>query len=244
MKYTDQKIKSVSELIEKLKKDSKSHNGPIWFRGQSNKTHKLIPSLYRKNSSVSEMTLIKKFKQNASLLVSRNYNDDFDWLFVMQHHGVPTRLLDWTESSLVALYFACETNDDKDGALWVLLPIELNKHASIEPDETFDIPGITELENYSPKSYHADKTNVMGPAATISTRNTPRMQAQQGTFTIFHKKKSAIEDISDKKHVWRYIIPMNVKAEILKELKLCGIDKFQLFPELSSIGETLKKELL
>ncbi|MES2132675.1 MAG: FRG domain-containing protein [Bacteroidota bacterium] len=243
MKYKDKEIKSVSDLIQKLKIDSKSHNGPIWFRGQTKKEHKLIPSLYRKSTSVSEMTLIKKFKQNASLLVATNCSEDFDWLFVMQHHGVPTRLLDWTESSLVALYFACEDNLDKEGALWVLLPTELNKHASIEPDETFDIPGINELENYSPKSYHADKTNVMGPAATISTRNTPRMQAQQGTFTIFHKKKSAIEEINDKKHVWRYLIPASSKKEILKELKLCGIDKFQLFPELSSIGETLKKEI-
>jgi hypothetical protein len=243
MRHPDQKIKSISELIQLLKKDSKFHSGPIWYRGQTNKIHKLLPSLYRKTTSVSEMTLIKKFKQNASLLFSGNSNEDFDWLFVMQHHGVPTRLLDWTESSLVALYFACEESPDSDGALWVLLPTELNKHASIEPEETFDIPGINELDNYSPKSYHVDKTNVMGPAATISTRNTPRMQAQQGTFTIFHKKKSAIEDINDKNHVWRYIIPKTAKVEIIKELKICGIDKFQLFPELSSIGETLKKEI-
>jgi len=243
MKYKDQTIKSVSELIQKLKVDCKFDNGPVWFRGQTKKEYKLMPSLYRVKTLVSEMTLIKKFKQNASLLITNQYSDDFDWLFVMQHHGVPTRLLDWTESSLVALYFACENDFASDGALWVLLPIELNKHAMIEPDETFDIPGILELENYSPKSYHADKTNVMGPAAAITTRNTPRMQAQQGTFTIFHKKKSSVEDIGDKKHVWRYIIPKSSKKELLKELKICGIDKFQLFPELSSIGETLKKEI-
>jgi hypothetical protein len=243
MKYPDKKITSISELIKRLKADCESYDGPIWFRGQTKKEHKLLPSLYRKSTEVSEMTLVKKFKQNASLLLTNSYADDFDWLFVMQHYGVPTRLLDWSESSLVALYFACEANFNDDGALWILLPLELNKHASIEPAETYDIPGITELANYSPQRYHIDKTNVMLPAAAITSRNTSRMQAQQGTFTIFHKKRTEIESLGDKKHVWRYIIPLAAKKEILKELKICGISKFQLFPELASIGDTLKNEI-
>lgn len=243
MKYRDKNIKSVSELIKKLKEDTAFFNGPIWYRGQSNKAYKLVPSFYRKTTSVSEMTLIKKFKQNATLLTNHGSNDDFDWLFIMQHHGVPTRLLDWTEGCLIAMYFACCENPDQDASLWVLLPTELNKHSGIDPEETFDIPGITELQSYSPKDYHYEKTSAMGPAAAITSRNTERMQAQQGTFTIFHKKKDSIEEVGDKKHVWRYNIPKEYKDEIIKELKICGIDKFQLFPELSSIGDTLKKEI-
>lgn len=243
MKYTDKKIKSVSELIKKLKADSNFYNGQIWYRGQSNKEYNLAPSFYRKPTQVSEMTLIKKFKQNATLLMENNSHEDFEWLFIMQHHGVPTRLLDWSESSLIALYFACCGNNNKDAALWVLLPSELNKHSGIDPEENFDIPGIKELGNYNPKNYHADRTNIMAPAAAITPRNTSRMQAQQGTFTIFHKRKDAIEKIGDKKHVWRYIIPNENKKDIIEELKICGIDKFQLFPELSSIGETLQKEI-
>jgi hypothetical protein len=243
MKYTDKKIKSVSELIKKLKKDSSFYNGPIWYRGQSNKEYKLSPSFYRKATKVSEMTLIKKFKQNATLLMGNNSHEDFEWLFIMQHHGVPTRLLDWTESSLIALYFACCDNSDKDAAIWILLPSELNKHSGIDPEENFDIPGINELGNYNPKNYHADRTNIMAPAAAITARNTSRMQAQQGAFTIFHKRKDPIEVIGDKKHIWRYIIPNANKKDIIEELKICGIDKFQLFPELSSIGETLQKEI-
>ncbi len=202
-----------------------------------------MPSFYRHERQVSEMTLIKKFRQNATLLTNQSSISDFEWLFIMQHHGVPTRLLDWTESSLVALYFACCDNNNADAALWILLPTELNKHSGIEPEETFDIPGIAELGNYSPLSYHEDRTNTMGPAAALTSRNTSRMQAQQGTFTIFHKKTTAIEEIGDKKHTWRYIIPSEKKSEILSELKICGIDRFQLFPELSSIGETLKRNM-
>lgn len=243
MKYRDSNVKSVSELIKKLKVHSEFYHGPIWYRGQSKKEFKLVPSLYRRESRISEMTLIKKFKQNATLLMNNHSSNDFDWLFIMQHHGVPTRLLDWTESSLIALYFTCCDDLDTDGAIWVLLPSELNKHSGIEPEETFDIPGIGEIGNHDPKSYHADRTNTMGPAAAIASRNTARMQAQQGTFTIFHKKTTAIEEIGDKNHVWRYIIPSESKGDILAELKICGIDKFQLFPELASIGELLKQEI-
>ena len=243
MKYRDKKVKSLSELVKKLKEDSSFYNGPIWYRGQAKKEFKLTPSFYRYTTEISEMTLIKKFKQNAKLLVNNHSEDDFEWLFVMQHHGVPTRLLDWSESSLIAAYFACCELSEEDAAIWVLLPTELNKNSGIEPEETFDIPGVSELGNYSPVSYSADRTNTMGPAAAITSRNTSRMQAQQGTFTIFHKKRTSIEDIGDKEHIWRYIIPAECKEEIIKELKICGIDKFQLFPELSSIGETLKKEM-
>lgn len=243
MKYRDKKIKSLSELIKKLKEDCEFFHGPIWYRGQAKKEYTLSPSFYRYTTDISEITLIKKFKQNATLLMNHNSDNDFDWLFIMQHHGVPTRLLDWSESSLIATYFACSEHPGDDAALWVLLPTELNKNSGIEPEETFDIPGIKELGNYSPESYSADRTNTMGPAAAITSRNTSRMQAQQGTFTIFHKKRTAIEEIGDKNHVWRYIIPADAKTTILKELKICGIDKFQLFPELSSIGETLKNEI-
>lgn len=242
MKFRDRKINKVSRLIDRLMEDIGKYDGPVWYRGQSSKSYKLIPSFYRKETTLSEMTLIKKFKQNATLLTDHRSAEEFDWLFIMQHHGVPTRLLDWTESSLIALYFACCENTNEDGALWVLLPTELNKNAGIEPEENFDIPGVSELKNYSPTSYHVDRTNIMGPVSAITSRNTSRMQAQRGIFTIFHKKKTPIEEIGDKQHAWRYLIPKDKKDEILQELKICGIDKFQLFPELTSIGEILNNE--
>ncbi|SHG06296.1 FRG domain-containing protein [Mariniphaga anaerophila] len=245
MKYSTKTIKSLSDLISKLKDDSKGYDGPIWFRGQPKMTYKLLPSYYRFKNPVSEKTLIQKFKQNATLLLNDIPSNDFEWLFLMQHHGVPTRLLDWSESPLVAAYFACQNNNDDDSALWVLLPVELNINAGIRPEETFNIPSLDDdaLLSYSPPRYQNDTTSKMYPVATITTRNNSRMQSQLGCFTIFHKEKKPIEEIGDKNHLWRYKIPKDSKKEILEELKLCGINRFTLFPELESIGETLKKEL-
>ncbi len=245
MKYKDKKVTSLSDLLQFLKKDAFDYKGPIWFRGQSKASYKLEPSFFRYKKAPSEMTLIQKFKQNATVLLNEFKREDFEWLFIMQHHSVPTRLLDWTESPLVASFFACSTNSDSDGAIWSLLPVELNKNAGIRPEETYNIPSINDgaVENYSPFRYHAEKTSEMLPVAVISSRNTARMQAQLGTFTIFHKNKTPIEEIGDKKHVWRYVVPKQSKTVMLKELRLFGINYFQLFPELQSIGVIIKDEL-
>ncbi|HWF43543.1 MAG TPA: FRG domain-containing protein [Candidatus Kapabacteria bacterium] len=171
--------------------------------------------------------------------------NEFEWLFIMQHHGVPTRLLDWTESPLAALYFACKENFKTDGALWCVLPVELNKNASIASEEDGFIPGTSDhaLANYAPSSFAGEGVTEMFPLAAISNRNTPRMQAQQGTFIIFHRRRTSIEAIGDSSHVWRYIIPAGSKRDILDELRLCGVNEFQLFPELPSIGSVIRSQL-
>ena len=162
----------------------------------------------------------------------------------MQHYGVPTRLLDWTESALTGLYFAVENEKFSrvDGALWVLLPTELNKHSNIYSDEHFYIPSFEDkiLKNYDPETYYQDKTSKLLPLAAIASRNNTRMQAQLGVFTISHRENIPIENIGDQKHIWKYNIPSSRKKEIKKELALLGFTKFQLFPELVSIGEIIK----
>lgn len=247
MRKTVKKIKSIADLLRYLKRDTKDYEGQIWFRGQSVSSWTLQPSFARKKKNTSEFTVISRFKQNASLLIDKTPHSYFDWLFQMQHYGVPTRLLDWTESALTALYFAVEENkhQKKDGALWILLPTELNKNANIYSDEHFYIPSFDDinLKNYDPETLHRDKNTSLLPLAAIASRNNSRMQAQLGVFTINHRDNTPIEDIGDKKHIWKYVIPKGSKKSIKEELSLLGLDKFQIFPELSSIGEIIKSKL-
>lgn len=242
-------INSIQDLLVELAADNDGYNGSIWYRGQANQNWPLTPGYLRLSTPPSESTLIKKFKQSAAMLIDTSPNQSFDWLFLMQHYGVPTRLLDWSESPLVGLYFAVENFQNHvgtDAALWSLRPSELNKNAGINnTDEEFFIPSFedVELENYSVEILSQNTRTQQRPLATIATRNNTRIQAQHGVFTIHHHDRTPIENVGDSSHVIKYVIPDASKANLLKQLSLLGFTKFQLFPELASIGEIINGEL-
>lgn len=242
MRYDDVQVTSIGELILKLRGHLEGYEGPVWYRGQSDSQWQLVPKLLRTGGVDREIYLINRFKQNATLLLSQPPKTDFEWLFLMQHHSMPTRLLDWSESPLVALYFAARENDAADGALWMLLPAILNEKSNYRPDYEYEVPSfeVENLRNYLPETIAAEHRSRLFPMAAIAPRNSPRMQAQQGTFTVSHRENVAIEDVgavgAARDHVWRYIIPAAEKGHVLQELQLLGFGRFQLFPELESLA--------
>ena len=159
----------------------------------------------------------------------------------MQHYRVPTRLLDWTESPLVALYFAVERCSPNDGALWMLNPLELNRVSRISPDYDRYVPSFDDdtVSNYLPSVLRAEYTTRRDPIAVIGPRNTSRMQAQLGVFTIIHRDATPVECVGDKNHIRKFRIPANAKCEIRKELHLLAVTQFQLFPDLQGLGDFL-----
>ena len=131
-----------------------------------------------------------------------------------------------------------------NSALWVLSPNKLNANTNTD-DEKY-IPAFEESEylgSYTTEKYDKGKDKGILPIAAIATRNNSRIQAQMGVFTISHREKSSIDQIGDKKHVLRYIIPYESRVAIREELTILGITKFTVFPELQSIGEMIKGDL-
>ena len=105
---------------------------PILFRGQANSDWTLKPKLYRLLEGCKEdealrieFDSINYFKQQSRLFLdSRLIPKDsqmVEWLGWMQHYSAPTRMLDWTTSFNIALYFATLADVDKPGAVWCLL---------------------------------------------------------------------------------------------------------------------------
>lgn len=238
------KVRNIANYIDALRADQDGNTR--WFRGHGNARWPLLPGIMRSTPGLTEASALARFKQSAAMLTDRTPSTAFDWTFLMQHYGVPTRLLDWTESPLVALFFAVdnyEKHRTADAAVWCLKPTILNENANISnPLEANYIPSFEapELEPYATEKLHVPNVGLF-PVATIATRNNPRIQAQMGTFTIHHTKKIAIEAVGDKSHVTKYVIPGNARGTIRKELKLLGLNQFSLFPELTSVGTILRE---
>ena len=156
----DKTINNINDLITILVSDIGTYDEDIWYRGQSDYKWELKPGIFRYSEGSSELTLLTRFKQSASLLIDTTPKDDFDWMFLMQHYGVPTRLLDWSESPLTALYFAVsDINNETDSALWMLKPIELNKKANIKTSEKNFIPSFDDefLKSYNIENINSNK---------------------------------------------------------------------------------------
>lgn len=248
MRYKDITIKSVSDLLSALKVQTKQ-NSIVWYRGHARSDWTLVPSLARKKKHLkAEAALIKRFMQNAVPHLNAPPREEWEWMFLMQHHRAPTRLLDWTESPLVALYFVVneKKHSNKDGTLWCLDPVALNRDvANINFKFASEIPAFETdkvTENYLP-SRLSDARSEMKPAAIVGPRNTARMAAQMGVFTINHLVHTPIENLGSKRHVWRWIIPATAKEKLSLELNHLRFTALTLFPELDRVAD-ISKELL
>ncbi|QDU19488.1 FRG domain protein [Urbifossiella limnaea] len=241
-------IGSVADLLTLLSAIAVDSDHPFWYRGHDDAAWTLTPSLARNPAHLdAELDLMARFQQDASLLLQRPVTSDWDWLALMQHYGCPTRLLDWTESPLVALFFAvCNPlRFDRDGALWLLNPLKLNEASNLYPKYSKYIPyyGDPILAPFLPGNVRGATTLSYPPVAITAIRNSPRMQAQLGTFTLLHKQPIAVERVADGSHVRNYRVPRESKPNIVRELQLLAINKHNVFPELANIGERLKTTL-
>jgi FRG domain len=242
VKYT---VRSISDLLKVLPRIYGTPSRTVWFRGQENEEWKLLPSLIRPpNRSVKEIVYLKRFKQHAAPFLEQVPLHEWDWLFLMQHYEVPTRLLDWSESALVGLYFALvepkkTSGKNKPGAVWCLYPNELNMISKLDMNPPEDIPCFGDdvlLEKYLPSRVIGVTTADSNPVALVAPRQFKRLYAQQGVFTLFHRNATPIEQLGDQRHIRKIVIPVAAKARLRRELAYLRVDELALFPELDKVG--------
>src|ERR1700689_2308853 len=236
MFFDERRVRSVADVLAAVESHrQRAKRTPIWFRGSTNCNHLLVPSLARLPFKLEyERALINAFKQNAVQFVDQLPQSEWEWMFIARHHNVPTRLLDWTESPLIGLYFATHSidapmrNDRKDGALWLLLPEALNRQGNISLEDR-DLPIFEDddkhLHNYLPSVVASEQQTRLTPAAGIAVRHSKRMQAQHSVFTVTHRDQSPIESVGNGRHIGRYIIPASAKPRIRRQLEALRIDR-------------------
>jgi hypothetical protein len=261
-------IQSVRELVEQVRNLSAPTRSRWFFRGQTCASWGLQPSVHRDYGDEEERYLTQEFRARAGVRHARlpRYADYADWLALMQHYGLPTRLLDWTHSPLVAAFFAVEptlrhhakcNEDPVDAAIWALFPRDLNQDQGLKPYvyplNSWDLSDLVEGAFY--KIDHSPKGGALtrmlrrsssrrfppplNVAAAMAVETDPRMQVQRGAFTI-HRTCQPLNQFSGAdRWLRKFIIPSNAVRELGEEVQALGMGLADLFPDLASLARDL-----
>jgi len=212
-----------------------------FFRGHSDSTWKLLPEYGRLSLDRSiEDRLFAIFRSSGSYLLPVG-STSWDILFSMRHHGLPTRLLDWSESFAVALYFALRDATTR-AAVWILNPYELNK-ATIKYEA---VPNLNDEYPSGYDSYFIDEGHEnfkKFPAAIVAvegSRAIARMQWQRSVFTLHKNTKQPLEKLHPTA-VTKIFIPQEVIPAAKEFLRIAGMNEFAAFPGLDGLARHLRE---
>ena len=215
-------VGTVSELAEAVKCLNFGDNRPRpIFRGVSRISYSLKSKVGRlPNYSLSrEESLLRQFKERCILhgsslpLVPA---DDWDWLPLAQHHGLATRLLDWTKSPLAAAFFAVEsTHNEEDAAIYAFNPEEIISKE------------FCRKKNISPFNLPPNYPWIVLVPAHFS----PRIAAQEGVFILSRDPRANLKAIK----MVRFIIKREARATLRTELYRMGIHRASLFPDIDNL---------
>lgn len=231
-------------------------------RGHSNESYKLNSVIYR----ISKESELIKEAENNIFNCFINYGDSYcnkfidnkEWntLFLMQHYGLYTRLLDWTDSFVTAFYFAIkDKTEGQNACIWMIAPMEINRiykdKIYSNGDEYYENIGLltvdtlpNRIKNY--KSFF-NKYIEINSFAIVPRRSNERLVSQNGFFTVQGTNCISLEEeYSDQ--LGKVLIKINIDADMAKEyndfLEINGINYFSLYGGVKGLCRYIKNELL
>jgi len=230
-------LNDIFNHLNNIKRDFGTEN--LFYRGHADARWELLPALGRTRMKPDiETILYNDFITRAGAILPID-ETKWSYIFAMQHHGLPTRLLDWTTTFGVALYFALREGEG-DAALWVLNPLELNK-ATWNREV---LPSPDELDvNYYDGFIGNTKKFSSTIVAVSPFHHNPRIFNQKAAFT-FHANISIPLEQGYPHAVEKIVIPAALRREAKEFLKLAGISEFSLFPDLDGLARDLRREHL
>ena len=271
---------SIAEFIELVEGLSSSSPSGLWFRGHANSGWQLQPGVLRdlrpltdgrgnpvpSNATVcaggGEMTginsrrMLDAFKQRARPFLHSLPANDFEWMFLAQHHGLPTRLLDWSTNALVALYFATEAApeasfdgkaaceaflrgdgdaDEKGLAIFVIDPGKINQEAG-HPGEPVGV--ASRVEDWA---HYLDPVSAgmsaYFPICITAPYSTERIRAQSGTFTLHGLNTWPLEHYQPLQPlITKIFIPYSSTSRIRSALLRLGLTRGFIYADLDSLA--------
>ena len=245
-----------------------------WFRGVGEESYKLVPSIYRGKGVIGwgynanqAVDMQAEFARRAKPFITRNipYGAG-EYLHLMQHYRFPTRLLDWTEGALIALYFAIRiqiSGRKKTPCVWMLNPSWLNyrNDKTIRNEATGENKSLVlytdrdSLENERfpqdrvIRDYYLDEHNLGElPVAVFPPLIDPRIVAQKSVFTIHGHCKDGFDLLLRQYPAEAQICKLRISPEMAtiesmtKELSMMGMTETTIYPDLEGLSREIQAE--
>lgn len=215
---------NIGSWIDLASRAAQCANGSWIFRGEGSRSYELKPKAGRVGANKNaprkkphdiahERAALELFKRQARPYLSHSPSSDIEWLAIAQHHGMSTRLLDWTESILAAAFFAVEPAGTRGDAV------------------IYGVDGLREISQADEKR----PFDVKSPGIYRPPHIAPRIPAQRSVFTLHPDptEKFAPEGLA------QWVISSDACVEIKRVLDACGINDSSLFPDLDGLSRYL-----
>lgn len=241
---TTSEIKSLNEYTNLVNELASSGSDIILFRGQTNDDD-LLPGIGRKFkdkdgnpitpkiSKDTEASMLELFHKRLPNYIDTSFTNNWDLLAIAQHHGMATRLLDWTQNPLIALWFACSSSylTGNYSVIRIINTSSLNIYKYNNSDSPFDI----------------EKTKIISPNWIAK-----RIANQSGLFTI-HKPAEennmlTFLSLDNERNldfvIHKFIVPNVFRENIIRELNSYGINHSSVFPDVDGLCKSLNWQFL
>jgi len=253
--YEVRRLESWAEFLEVITDSPYSD----WaFRGHRNQHWPLLSALsrYLRNFRIDpavwaaqEERILRIFKRKAHHFLSAGPlpDDDFEWLALMQHHGAPTRLLDFTWSPYVAAFFALQRATG-DAAVWAFNPARISKPEAVDPQQSLFQSAIDPTAGDEFRRYFLKQEIPFVWVGEPQSMNR-RLIAQSGTFAIPGILNRSMDEIlstypDPMNTLVKFILPSEkIRDRGLRELYRMNITHATLFPDLDGLARSLAYEL-
>ncbi len=219
------------------------------FRGLSNAGYGLHTSLVRLNGAAVERHLLRDFRKYAR--IAAKDDSQWNWLALAQHHGLPTRLLDWTYSPYVAMHFATARLETfhLDGLIWCIDYVRTNDYLpeplkAVLAEENVGVFSAEMLERVAGRLQELDSLAAEPFVVFLEPPSLDeRIVNQFALFSMLSDPVARLDEwlIERPALVRRIVIPAELKWEVRDKLDQANITERVLFPGLDGLSQWLRR---